>query len=113
MKNLFSFIYFVLCIGLLGACSKQDCSKQNENSVQYEQLAKTLEDYRSDFISSRETKSSFWKALGRIALNDAFGAALGSSALGPGGGIFGALVASTNQFVTEIAICYGKKKCLS
>lgn len=101
MKRFALITLILACAGFISSCSKQTESAGIEESVAYEQLSKSLEEYNTEFLNSTETKS-FWSSLCRIVTNDAIGALLGSSAFGPGGGLFGAVAASTARFVTEI-----------
>lgn len=102
MKKIRLIVLVLAFAGLVCSCSKQHESASESEPVTYEQLTQSLGEYSSTFTSSVETKRPFWRALGRIVMCDAFGAAVGGSMLGPGGSLFGAIAGSLAQFVTEI-----------
>lgn len=96
-----------ICLALVFHSCEENIRKSDTEAeiapFRYDQLTHDLANYTDSYISYSETKTPFWRSLGRIVECDAMGALLGSK-LGHGGSLVGAICFSLYQLVVDNTI---------
>lgn len=99
----FAYSFFVVSTLLFFiSCSESTNTDDADWSEPFNALESELNEYNDKFFSDIDTRSGFFRKLGRIVSADALGALLGYGAMGPVGGFGGAVISSLGCMIADM-----------